>query len=221
MSRFPAGRTQLTFFSDRVGGAAPPVATASDFFVFSKDIGGGEWFQLYRYDERPATRRCRDRREVSQHGAVFSPKAISSPTPRRVAPAKTTTWDHGPARSAHRSSALTLQGGEAGAPTSHARSEPAAAGESVSANESYVWLVDLPSRSKFLLTPRGGDKVSYEGATFSRDKKESMSRPIRTPEFHRLAYVDLKTGAMTFSPLRSRGMWSPLIFRSTARAWRL
>src|SRR5260221_413295 len=42
-------RTQLTFFPDRVGGAHyGPKGT--NYFTFSKDIGGGEWFQFYRYD---------------------------------------------------------------------------------------------------------------------------------------------------------------------------
>jgi len=48
----PGGaRTQLTFFPDRTGGARYRPG-AGDAFVFSKDIGGGEFFQLYRYDTR-------------------------------------------------------------------------------------------------------------------------------------------------------------------------
>src|SRR3954463_11230913 len=46
----PGGaRTQLTFFPDRVSGASyhPHVG---DYFIFSKDIGGGEWYQFYRYE---------------------------------------------------------------------------------------------------------------------------------------------------------------------------
>src|SRR5205085_10575626 len=48
--RRPEGdRTQLTFFPDRVAGASfQPVE--GRYFVFTKDVGGGEWFQLYRYD---------------------------------------------------------------------------------------------------------------------------------------------------------------------------
>src|SRR5438309_8980135 len=44
-----AARTQLTFFPDRVSSAHyDPVH--GKYFIFSKDIGGGEWFQYYRYD---------------------------------------------------------------------------------------------------------------------------------------------------------------------------
>src|SRR5438270_10535139 len=47
--KVPGGaRTQLTFYPDRVLGAR--FGPKGDYFIFSKDIGGGEWFQFYRYD---------------------------------------------------------------------------------------------------------------------------------------------------------------------------
>jgi Tol biopolymer transport system component len=48
--KMPGGaRTQLTFYTDRVDGARySPMK--DDVFVFSKDVGGGEFFQLYRYE---------------------------------------------------------------------------------------------------------------------------------------------------------------------------
>src|ERR1700747_2647488 len=48
--KFPGGaRTQLTFFPDRV---ANPIyqPVQGNSFLFMKDVGGGEFFQLYRYD---------------------------------------------------------------------------------------------------------------------------------------------------------------------------
>jgi Tol biopolymer transport system component len=46
----PGGaRQQLTFFVDAVGGGRFH-PNGGDYIVFSKDIGGGEWYQLYRYD---------------------------------------------------------------------------------------------------------------------------------------------------------------------------
>ncbi|TLY21369.1 MAG: S9 family peptidase, partial [Nitrospirae bacterium] len=48
--QFPGGaRTQLTFFSDPVHGASYPPKDAR-WFVFSKDTGGDEFYQFYRYD---------------------------------------------------------------------------------------------------------------------------------------------------------------------------
>src|SRR5438105_4793138 len=48
--RMPGGaRRQLTFFPDRISGASFHPGTG-DYFIFSKDVGGGEWFQLFRFD---------------------------------------------------------------------------------------------------------------------------------------------------------------------------
>src|SRR5438876_1135058 len=48
--RFPGGaRTQLTFFPDPVSGASYQ-PTRGEYIVFSKDVGGAEFFQKYRYD---------------------------------------------------------------------------------------------------------------------------------------------------------------------------
>jgi len=48
--RLPGGaRTQLTFFADPVRGAAYPPKDAR-WFIFSKDTGGDEFYQFYRYD---------------------------------------------------------------------------------------------------------------------------------------------------------------------------
>jgi len=48
--RFPGGaRTQLTFFPDRIAFASYQPVNGDSFF-FLKDVGGGEFFQVYRYD---------------------------------------------------------------------------------------------------------------------------------------------------------------------------
>src|ERR1041385_6772809 len=48
--KFPgSARTQLTFFKDRVSGASFQ-PTKGDYFVFTRDSGGDENFQKYRYD---------------------------------------------------------------------------------------------------------------------------------------------------------------------------
>jgi hypothetical protein len=48
--KMPGGeRQQLTFYPDSIA-AAQFHPNGGDYFVFVKDIGGGEWYQLYRYD---------------------------------------------------------------------------------------------------------------------------------------------------------------------------
>ena len=65
--KMPGGaRTQLTFYPDRISGAwYSPTNGAS--FVFSKDIGGGEFFQLYRLRSCDWRHDAAHRRQVAQH----------------------------------------------------------------------------------------------------------------------------------------------------------
>src|SRR5215472_13804006 len=47
--KMPGGaRSQLTFFPDRTAGAR--FGPDGTYFVFGKDVGGGEWYQFYRYN---------------------------------------------------------------------------------------------------------------------------------------------------------------------------
>ncbi len=71
--------------------------------------------------------------------------------------------------------------------------------EDVSANESYIWLVDVASGDKNLLTPKGAvDKVNYGQARFSRDGRGVYLITDKDSEFMRLAYMDLATMQQTF-----------------------
>src|SRR5271167_703471 len=46
----PGGaRTQLTFFPDRIADASYH-PHSGDYFLFRKDVGGGEWYQIFRFD---------------------------------------------------------------------------------------------------------------------------------------------------------------------------
>jgi len=48
--KLPGGaRTQLTFFSERAGGASFRPKTG-EYFIFNRDVGGNEFFQFYRFD---------------------------------------------------------------------------------------------------------------------------------------------------------------------------
>src|SRR6185295_18540990 len=65
--------------------------------------------------------------------------------------------------------------------------------ESVSVNESYLYLVDVPGGKKSLLTPKDGEKIAYSPIGFSADGKGIYVTSDRDNEFQRIAYVDLAT----------------------------
>src|ERR1700739_1819916 len=70
----PGGeRHQLTFFSDAVrGGRFHP--NSGDYIVFPKDIGGGEWYQLYRLE---VGQREKNTTHIVQHTDSSNPRAAA------------------------------------------------------------------------------------------------------------------------------------------------
>jgi len=71
--------------------------------------------------------------------------------------------------------------------------------ERLSVNETYVWVVDVATGEKTLLTPRGGPQnVAYEGPRWSADGKGIYVTTDRESEFQRLAYLDVATGKHTY-----------------------
>ena len=79
-------------------------------------------------------------------------------------------------------------------------------GQFLSVNESYLWLLDVASGEKKLLTPKGeGDTVAYFGAQFAPDGKSLYVLTDKDSEWRRLARLDLATGKHTY--LTSHVKW--------------
>ncbi len=197
---FPGGaRTQLTFFPDRVGGATYQ-PTRGDYIVFSKDVGGAEWYQNYRLD--PATGAITLLTDgKSQNGlGVWSnagDRMLYSSTRRNrrdrdiylISPTDPKTDRL----------LVQVEGGGWGALEWSPDDKQFLLGEYISINESYIWLVDVATGEKKLVTPKGGpEKISYQGAAFSKDGKGLYVTTDKESEFQRLAYIDLATGKHTY-----------------------
>jgi dipeptidyl aminopeptidase/acylaminoacyl peptidase len=67
----------------------------------------------------------------------------------------------------------------------------------VSAAESYVWLVDVASGKKELLTPKAAETVAYSNARFAKDGKGVYLTSDQDSEFQRLVYMDLGSRKVT------------------------
>jgi dipeptidyl aminopeptidase/acylaminoacyl peptidase len=206
--RAPGGdRKQLTFFPERVLGASFE-PTRGEFFVFTKDKGGDEFGQLYRYDlATGAVTLLSDGGRSQNSLGVWSHKGgrlVYGSTRRNGKDRDLYLID--PADKASDRQLLQLEGGGWGVADWSPDDTQLALFEFVSANESYIWLVDVASGQKKLLTPKGGaEKVSYGGATFSKDGKALYVTTDRESEFQRLARLDLATGQHTY--LSSHVSW--------------
>src|SRR5271156_5551314 len=208
--KMPGGaRNQLTFYSDDVRGALYP-PKGGDFFVFSKDVGGGEFYQLYRYDHATAAVTLLTdgkSRNTDEHWSS-SGKFIAYSSTRRTGN-DTDIWLAEPA---HRDNPQTnhilarLDGGGWAVADWSPDDSQLVVQEYVSANESYLWLMSASSGEKLLLTTKGGaEKIAYGSAKFSKDGKGIYVTTDLDSEFQRLAYLDLATKKYTY--LTSRIHW--------------
>jgi len=193
--RFPGGaRTQLTFFSDPIQGASYPPKDAR-WFVFSKDTGGDEFYQYYRYDLDSGDVTLLTDGKSRNTSAVFSnsgDRVAYSSTRRNGKDTDLYVLKPDDPRSDRLLAQLEGSGWRALDWSPDDRTLLVL--EFISANESYLWLFDAATGQRTLLTPKGGaEPVSYGEGRFSRDGKGLYVTTDRDAEFHRLAYLDLTT----------------------------
>src|SRR5580700_2001296 len=201
--KMPGGaRTQLTFYADDVRSAQYP-PQGGDFFVFSKDIGGGEFYQLYRYDEATGAVTLLTDGKSRNTGEVWSNdgKKLAYGSTRRDGK-DVDIWLSEPAHPDDSKSnriLAPLTGGGWSALDWSPDDKQILILEEISANETYLWLMDSSTGDKSLLTPKGGaEKIAYASAKFSKDGKGIYLTTDQDSEFQRLAYLDLSSKKSTF-----------------------
>jgi len=196
----PGGaRTQLTFFPDRVSHASYE-PTKGDYFLFEKDVGGGEWFQIFRFDLGTGEITMLTDGKSRNMGMVWNQTGseIAYASTRRTGK-DMDLWVMNPLDKASDHLVLELAGGGWAPLDFSPDGKKLILQEELSINESYLWMVDLAKKEKTLLTPKGGaDKVAYGRARFAKDGKGLYLTTDKESEFQRLAYVDLATQKYTF-----------------------
>ena len=193
--KFPGGaRTQLTFFRDRVGGARFE-PTKGDTFLFTKDVGGGEFFQIYVYDLKTGDIKLLTDGKSRNTGPLWSYQGdqIAYGSTKRTG-ADVDIWVVSPTDPAIAHLVVQNQGGGWSVSDWSPDAKRLLLMNEVSAAETYVWLLDLASGNKELLTPKpAGDTVAYSNARFAKDGKGVYMTSDADSEFQRLGYLDLST----------------------------
>jgi dipeptidyl aminopeptidase/acylaminoacyl peptidase len=199
--KMPGGaRTQMTFFPDRVSGARFDPKTG-DSFTFSKDTGGGEFFQIYSYDFADGAVTLLTDGKSRNTGARWSNGGdrIAYGSTRRTGD-DVDIYVVAAADPKSDRRILELDGGGWSVADWSPDDRQLVIEERISINESYLWLADIATGQKTLLTPKTADKekVAYGEAAFSRDGKGLYLTVDAGSEFLRLAYMDLATKKTDF-----------------------
>ncbi len=195
--KVPGGaRTQLTFFPDRVAGAQfqPHKGT---YFIFKKDVGGGEWFQYYRYDLANGAVTLLTDGKSRNMGAVWSNAGdrIAYASTRRTR-GDLDFYTMNPADKTTDKLLVENQGGGWQIDDWSPDDKTLLATNGISINESSLWLVDVATGKKTQITPEG--KVSWDAIGFSADGKGIYVTTDRDGEFHRIAHMDLATKQLKY-----------------------
>src|SRR5438445_333066 len=171
--RSPGGdRTQLTFFPDPVSGASYQ-PTEGRYIVFTKDVGGAEFFQKYRYDVATGEITLLTDGKSRNVGGAWSHKGdrYAYMSTRRNG-RDLDLWAVDPGNPPSDRLVLQLQGGGYSPLDWSPDDRTILVWQGVSVNESYLWLVDVARGEKTLLAPQpGSESVAYRDAKFSRDGK--------------------------------------------------
>jgi dipeptidyl aminopeptidase/acylaminoacyl peptidase len=194
----PGGdRRQLTFYPDRILGATWE-PSKGDYFVFVKDVGGGEFYQLYRYDTKGgAVTLLTDGKSRNLPGAWATKGAMLAYTSTRRTGKDTDVWVVDPFDPKTDRMVIALEGG-GWAPLDWSPDDSKILlAEFVSANESYLWLLDVASGAKTALTARtapGKEPVAYGGGKFAADGRSIYVTLDKGSEFKRLAKMSVAGG---------------------------
>ena len=199
--KFPGGeRTQLTFFRDAARGASFQPANG-EFFVYSKDRGGDEFYQLYRDDLATGETALLTDGKSRNTGAVWSnagDRLVYGSTRRDGENVDLYMMNPADAKSDHL--LAQMHGGGFAATDWSPDDRTILVSEGISINEGYLWLCDAASGKMTPMIPHGekGEQVAYNGGQFSKDGKGIYTVTDKDSEFSRLAYIDLATKEHTY-----------------------
>jgi Tol biopolymer transport system component len=188
--RQPMGaRTQLTFFPDRILDAQFNPATG-DYFLFHKDIGGSEWYQIYRYDMTDGMITLLTDGKSRNDDIHFNHQGtrIAYSSTRRNGK-DTDLWVMDPKNPQTDKMLAELNSGGWFPVDWSQNGKRIVVVEFISANESYLWLVDAETGAKEAVIGRGGEKALYGDARFSPDGAGLYVTTDHGSEFQRLTYL--------------------------------
>lgn len=192
-------RTQITFFDEPVGSASyEPLK--GEYLIYSKDIGGNEFGQLYKLDLKTLKSTLLTGGGRSQNGGVIWEKSgkgfYYSSTKRNGGDRDIYYMNPNDLKSDKL--ILQVKGGGWGIFDISNDGKKLLIGEYVSANESHIWLLEIESGKLSEVTDRKLTGVIQSGASFSDKEDEIWFVTDKDNEFERLATMNLTTKRVVY-----------------------
>ena len=193
----PGGsREQITFFNEPVGGATICPDENQNVFLFTKDVGGGEFYQIFSFDLNDGNFKMLTDGKSRNGGVSWNNKGdkFSFYSTKRNG----TDWDVyiGDFSDPENPQMVLNEGGAWVAADWSPDDKSLLVVKYVSANESYYYILDLNSNSLTQINP-SDEKIAYGGALFSKNGKGIFFSSDEQSEFQRLRYYDLQTKEIT------------------------
>lgn len=199
--KVPGGaRTQLTFFEDRPTRGVSYQPTRGDYFIFSKDSGGAQNYQNYRYDFVDGQITLLTDGKSKNGPGVWSnggDRIVYSSDRRNGTDVD--LYVENPLDPKTNRLLVELEGGGWSPLDWSPNDSKILALQEISVNESYLWLIDVSTGEKTLITPKQGPTaVAYGDSHFANDGKSIFAITDRDSEFRRLARIDISSHRYTF-----------------------
>ncbi len=192
-------RKQITFFDEPVSGASFE-PTKGDYLIYSKDIGGNEFGQLFKLDLKTLKSTLLTDGGRSQNGGVTWKKDGSgfyfSSTKRNCGDRDIYYMNPNDPKSTQL--ILEVKGGGWSIQDISKDGKKLLVGEYVSANESHIWLFDTETKKLTAVTNREEKSVVQSDAGFSDNENEIWFTTDKDNEFQRLATFNLTTKKVNY-----------------------
>lgn len=199
LSKPLGNRKQITFFDEPVN-SADYEPTKGEYLVYSKDIGGNEFGQLFRLDLKTMQSTLLTDGGRSQNGGMRWKKDGSgfyfSSTKRNGGDRD--IYFMNPLKPQETQLILEVKGGGWGISDISEDGKKLLVGEYVSANESHLYLLDTETKKLTSITDRNEKQIVQGGAKFGKNPDEIWYVTDRDNEFNRLAIFNLKTKKINY-----------------------
>lgn len=199
VSKSMGARTQITFFDEPVS-ATSYEPLKGNYLVYSKDIGGNEFGQLFKLDLKTLQSTLLTDGGKSQNGGITWRKDgkgfYYTSTKRNGGDRDIYYLD--PNNPKSEKLILQVKGGGWGIQAISPDNKKLVLGEYISINESYIWLLDIETGKLTEVTDRNSKGISQSEATFSNISNEIYFVTDKDNEFQRLAAMNLNTKKITY-----------------------